>query len=125
MDTSTRDRMLQYIEGKADGSAAVELTTDDLFSMVDSALYPSNGPMAIGSGTRAGPAKALAALDGLEKIGFEDRDIESLRDFFNHMLEAEELRQDASRALQRLRDEFYDDREQRRGQPVSKNMTKG
>lgn len=114
MDAATRKRMLQYAEGKSDGSADIELSADDLFGLVDSALYPPSygGPM---PGGRSSPAKALSALEGLKTLGYDDRDLVTLKSYFDHCAEAEDLRVDASRALQRLRDEYYDDKDRKSG----------
>jgi hypothetical protein len=123
MDAATRSEMLKLAEGKSDGSATIELSVDELFNCVDSALYPpSNGLM--GSYSRGSSGKALAALEGLGKLGYDKRDLDNLKKYFEHCAEAEELRNDASRALGRMREEYYDDKDKKNGGSGGKMMAK-
>lgn len=109
MTPALRAEMMRLAEGKSGGSAAIELSADELFQMVDMAVYPPMNSMTSYSG-RFLPAKAQAAVDGLAKLGFDKGDLDTLRKYFDHAAKAEELREDAARALGRLRDEFFDDR---------------
>jgi hypothetical protein len=123
MDAQTRAAMLKLVEGKSDGIASIELTADDLFACVDNGLYPSNGPISMGGGSSAG--KALSALEGLAKLGYDKRDIATLKGYFDHCVEAEALRSDASRSLGRMRDEYYDDLNSRdKGRGVGVNVAR-
>lgn len=109
MDAQKRAEMMKLVEGKSDGSAAIDLSADDLFTLVDGALYPSSmAPMSLGGGY--GASKAMSALEGLAKLGYDKRDIDVLKKYFDHCVEADELRSDASRSLGRMRDEYYDDK---------------
>lgn len=114
MKPELREQMLKLAEGKSDGSASISLTADELFAIVDSALYPpmNSAPM-IGRGY--GASKAVAALDGLSKLGYDSRDITALKKYFDHCVEADELRQEAGRSLGRMRDEYYDDKDKKNG----------
>lgn len=113
MDASKRAEMLKLAEGKSDGTANIELTADEMFAIVDAALYP---PMNMPLGGRGyGASKAVAALEGLGKLGYDKRDIDTLKKYFDHCVEADELRSDASRSLGRMRDEYYDDKDKKSG----------
>lgn len=112
MSPELRAQMLKLAEGKSDGSATIELSADELLAIVDSALYP---PMPVPIGPRSGPTKAQAALQGLAKLGFDKRDLDTLQKYFDHCAEAEELRADAGRSLGRIRDEFWTDRDKKAG----------
>jgi hypothetical protein len=113
MDSAKRAEMLKLVEGKSDGTASIELTADELFAIVDSALYPPMGGMSLGGGY--GASKAVAALEGLGKLGYDKRDLDALTKYFDHCVEADELRSDASRSLGRMRDEYYDDKDKKTG----------
>lgn len=113
MKPELRAEMLKLAEGKSDGSATIELTAEELFAVVDTALYPPmNAPM-IGRGY--GASKAVAALEGLAKLGYDKRDIDALKKYFAHCVEADELRTDAGRGLSRMREEFFDDKDKKNG----------
>lgn len=114
MDAAKRTEMLRLAEGKSDGSATIELTVDELFDCINAALYPSNGLQSI-SGRGYGANKALSALSGLGKLGYDKRDLDNLKKYFEHCAEADELRTDASRSLSRMRDEYYDDKDKKSG----------
>ena len=115
MDATKRAQMQKLAEGKSDGTANIELTADELFGCVDAALYPPMN-MAMPMGGRGyGASKAMAALEGLSKLGYDKRDIDSLKKYFEHCAEADELRSDASRSLGRMRDEYYDDKDKKNG----------
>lgn len=112
MKAAVRAEMLKIAEGKSDGSAAVEMTVDDLLAIVDSALYPNmNAPYSIGKGY--GASKAVAALEGLQKLGYDKRDLDALKAYFAHCAEADDLRTDAGRALGRMRDEYWADKDKK------------
>lgn len=113
MNAEQREQMMKLAEGKSDGSTSVELSVDDLFSIVNDAMYPAMGTaLQAYPGSGNGPsAKVLAALGGLGKLGYDKRDTDALSKYFDHCAKAEELRQDASRALGRMRDEYYMDKD--------------
>ena len=113
MTPELRTQMMKLVEGKSDGSASIELSADELLAIVDSALYPPMGMPMMGRGS--GPAKASAALEGLAKLGYDKRDIEALKKYFDHCAEADDLRAEAGRSLGRMRDEFWTDRDKKNG----------
>jgi hypothetical protein len=115
MDAAQRSKLLKMAEGKSDGSASIELTADELFALVNDCMYPPTGPMMAGPGGRYSSSKALSALEGLKKLGYDDRDVASLKKYFDHCVQAEELKHEASIALQRMRDEFYMDKDRKSG----------
>lgn len=116
MNSETRAEMQKLVEGKSDGSATIELTADELFGIVDGALYPQQMGLSPG-GRNCGASKAISALEGLAKLGYDKRDIDALKTYFDHCAEADELRADASRSLGRMRDEYYDDKDKKTPHP--------
>ena len=114
MRAEKRAEMLELAEGKSDGSTTIELTVDELFALVDTALYPPMNTVPLG-GRGYGASRAMSALEGLAKLGYDKRDTDSLKKYFEHCAEAEELRTDAGRSLGRMRDEYYDDKDKKHG----------
>lgn len=111
MTPEQRAQMQSLAEGQSTGSSSVELTVDDLFTLVDGGLS-----MNLGATIASGPygsnpyRKALSGLEGLAKCGYDKADLDQLRAFFELGIRAEDLFSDASRAMSRLRDEYHDDK---------------
>lgn len=113
MTPALRAEMMKLVEGKSDGEASITLSADQLFSLIETTIYSSSYDQ------RSMVPKAQAALAGLAKLGYDGRDIKAVSEFFANCVQAEELRNQATRALQRLRDEFLDDRDAKNGKDSS------
>ncbi len=111
MKPTVRAEMLKLAEGKkADGTAPVEFSTNDLLRLVDNALWPRMGldsPL----DPEGNCEKAISALDGLAKLGFDKRDLDNLREHFKYVTEGESKKKAAQLSMSRLRDEYWADKD--------------
>lgn len=113
----------QLSEGQSDGTASVEMTTEDLLRCVENAFWGPPGQLQP-LGDENAPMKALKALEALGKLDFNKAELAACREYFEHMAEAAIIRQKASRAIGKLREEFWDDRDDKEQSRYSMTVSK-
>lgn len=102
-------QMYEYATDTQDGrTTTVKLSADEMIKYLDTCFYGSPGSLSYRRGSEGDPETAVAYLEALKKLKYDNKAIVALKKYFKSLMAAEELRQEASRGLSALQDMRYE-----------------